>query len=325
VSWFVRFAPCALLIGLGLPTAIAAHTLARAPQAPAATGTPGIEPAQLSPDFWIARLRRPDHVALDAATIARRNALIEQRDASLHDLQSLPETLDRSRVTEWITRVSRRPVGPLFDEAGKKIDPTATDAIVDNSNLSGVPTRQPTRYGLAVQRASLRTFPTSQRVFSSTGDIDLDRFQESALFPATPVVIAHASRDGHWWFVVTPTYAAWVPKSAIAEGSWAQVLGYVHQRPARVVTGAIVRTTMTPENPRQSDLQLDMGVRLPVADVPPGTPVSGQHPAASWAVLMPVRNDDGTLAFQPALIPRSADTAPDSLPLTPSNVIRQAF
>jgi cell wall-associated NlpC family hydrolase len=162
-------------------------------------------------------------------------------------------------------------------------------------------------------------------VFSSTGDIDLDRFQESALFPATPVVIAHASRDGHWWFVVTPTYAAWVPKSAIAEGSRAQVLGYVHQRPARVVTGAVVRTAMTPENPRQSDLQLDMGVRLPVADVPPGTSVNGQHPAASWAVLMPVRNDDGTLAIQPALIPRSADTAPDNLPLTPSNVIRQAF
>ena len=325
MSWFSRFAPCALLVGLGLPTAIAAQTLAHAPQAPTATGIPEVAAAQLSPDFWIARLRRPHQVALDAATIARRNAVIEQRDASLHDLPSLPETLDGARVTAWLMRVSRRPTGPLFDVAGSKIEPATLDAIVDNANLSGVPIRQPTRYGLAVRRASLRTFPTSQRVFSSIGDTDLDRFQESALFPATPVVIAHASRDGDWWFVITPTYAAWVPKSAIAEGSRSQVLGYIHQRPARVVTGAIVRTTMTPENPRVSDLQLDMGVRLPLSDIPPGAIVNGQHAGASWAVLMPVRSENGTLAIQPALIPRSADTAPDNLPLTPSNVIRQAF
>ena len=325
VSWLARFAPLAIVTALTFPAAIAARTVAHPRQAPVATGIPGVDQRQLSADFWIARLPRPDHVALDATAIAERNAMIEQRDASLHDLPSLPRTLDGARVSEWLMRTSRRPAAALFDEAGRVVAAATLDALVANANMDGVPARQPTRYGLAVRRASLRTFPTSQRVFSSTGDVDLDRFQESALFPATPVVIAHASRDGDWWFVITPTYAAWVPKSAIAEASRSQVLDYIRQRPSRRVTGAIVRTTTTPENRRVSDLQLDMGVRLPLATMPPGTAVNGQHPAASWAVLMPVRNDDGTLALTPTLVPRSADTAAGDLPLTPSNVIRQAF
>ena len=324
MSWFARFASCALVVGLSLPTGIA-YAGVPLSEGSLATGIPGVDQAQLSPDFWIARLRRPDRVALDAAAIARHNALIVQRDASLHDLPSFPITLDGARVTAWLLHISRRPSGPLFDAAGRAIDAAELDAIVANANLQDVPARQPTRYGLAVRRASLRTFPTSLRVFSSTGDTDLDRFQESALFPATPVVIAHASRDGDWWFVVTPTYAAWVPKSAIAEGSRSQVLAYAAQRPTRLITGATVRTTVTPEDSRVSDLLLDMGVRLPLESSPPDTPVNGQHPAGSWTVSWPVRDGSGALALKPALIARSADTAPGNLPLTPANVIRQGF
>ncbi|HMB43970.1 MAG TPA: SH3 domain-containing protein, partial [Luteimonas sp.] len=325
VSWFARFAPCALFLAFNMPAADAAQAHARTSTDTFSTGIPGVEQGQLSPDFWIAHLRRPDRVALDAAAITRRNALMTQRDESLHDLASLPQALDGARLSGWLMRTSRRPATTLFDEAGRVLDPATLDAIVANANLQAIPAQQPTRYGLAVRRASLRTFPTAQRVFSSTGDTDLDRFQESALFPATPVVIAHVSRDGNWWFVITPTYAAWVPKSAIAEASRSQVLDYIQQRPARLVTGAIVRTTTTPENPHVSNLQLDMGVRLPLATISPDSSVNGQHPGASWAVLVPVRNDSGGLALAPALIPRPADTAAASLPLTPANTIRQAF
>src|SRR5690606_16400823 len=52
---------------------------------------------------------------------------------------------------------------------------------------------------------------------------------------------------------------------------------------------------------------------------------NGQLPAAGYVVELPVRGDDGRLAFQAALLPRSADVAPDYLPLTEANLIRQAF
>ena len=69
-----------------------------------------------------------------------------------------------------------------------------------------------------------------------------------------------------------------------------------------------------------------MGVRLPlVLELPVDGLVNGQHPGFSHAVELPVRNDDGTLAVRPALIPRSAGVSSDYLPFTRANLLRQAF
>src|SRR5690606_29267497 len=97
------------------------------------------------------------------------------------------------------------------------------------------------------------------------GETDIDRLQESALFPGMPVVIAHESADGDWLFVVSPRYAAWVDKQQIAEGSRERVFGYLDETPSRVITGGVEHTVFTREEPRVSGLQLDMGIRLPLA------------------------------------------------------------
>ena len=64
---------------------------------------------------------------------------------------------------------------------------------------------------------------------------------------------------------------------------------------------------------------------MPLAQWPADQPLNGQHPAFGHVVELPVRNDDGSLAFAPALVPRSAEVAPDYLPLTKANIITQAF
>src|SRR3546814_3478587 len=71
----------------------------------------------------------------------------------------------------------------------------AIDGFMDALTLKAIPVTQATRYGLVVHRADLRTFPATTRVFSSDGHTDIDRFQESALFPGTPVAIVHESAD----------------------------------------------------------------------------------------------------------------------------------
>ena len=199
-------------------------------------------------------------------------------------------------------------------------------AITDNSALDAIPATQATRYGLITRRADLRTFPTRLRVFATRGDTDIDRFQESALFPGTPVAIVHESRDRQWWFVISPTYAAWVEKTRVAVGAKDQVFAYVGKTPALVVTGAAVHTVFTPEQPALSQLQLDMGVRVPLlADWPIDRPVNGQSPLAAQVVELPLRADDGSLQLLPALLPRSADVAGDYLPLSRANILRQSF
>lgn len=290
------------------------------------TGVVGVETAQLDPAFWVQRLAEADRVVLDRDAIAAQNARLRQLDRSMHDLQALPATLERAQVASWIEKLSTLPTKPLYDEHGQAVAKTVLADVAAGLNLDAIPERQDTRYGLAVHRAALRAFPTATRVFSSNDDHDIDRFQESALFPGDPVVIAHESRDGQWWFVVSPRYAAWIEKRHVAQGSAAQVFEYGRRTPYRIVTGARATTVFTPEEPGVSELQLDMGTRVPVlADWPTGKPVNGQHGYTSHVVELPVRDHDGSLRFAPALLPRREPTQDQYLPLTQRNVIQQGF
>jgi hypothetical protein len=290
-----------------------------------ASGVIGMEEAYLSPDFWIKRLAHADRVVLGAAAIAAQNDKLVRIDDSMHDLRALPATLGREQVTGWIEDLSSRPDEPLFDVDGKPVPSATLDAMVANLALDAIAEQQPTRYGMVVRRAALRTFPTALRVFSEQGDTDIDRFQESALFPGTPVVVAHQSGDGDWLFVASPRYAAWIEKRFVAEGTKDAVFDHVDKAPYRIVTGAKVDTVFTREQPQLSELQLDMSTRVPLASMPANASVNGQHPYTSHVLELPIRDSDGKLQFAPALLQKNTDTAPDYLPLTRANIIRQAF
>ena len=302
---------------LDRPTAQALHT--------PPSGVVGVSDEHFSPAFWLARLRAPDQVLMPRAAIDARNLRLLREDDSMHDLAALPASLSRSQVARWIEDLASAPSRALWDEAGTPVTASALAGILGNRALDAVPASQPTRFGMALRRTALRTFPTDLRVFNREGETDIDRFQESALFPGDPVVIAHASGDGKWLFVVSARYAAWVHADAIAEGSREQVLGWGQRAPYRIVTGAKPSTVFTREQPQHSELQLDMGLRAPLADVPPDRAVNGQHPYANWILDLPLRGADGKLAFAPALLPRVADSAADYLPLTRANLVRQAF
>ncbi len=319
-----------LLFTAALLLAACASAPARNDAAPAssaqATGVPGVSTAQLDPEYWIRRQAAADRTVLDRAAIAAQNEKLERIDDSVHDIEALPASLDRAQVKAWIAGLSKRPSKPVFDERGREVPAKALDALVADLRLDAVPTSQPVRYGLVIRRGDLRAFPTKLRVFSRQGDTDIDRLQESALFPGTPVAIVHESRDRKWWFVVSDLYAAWIEKDKVAEGGKDAVFAYTRKTPYLVVTGATVRTVYTPEQPQVSDLQLDMGIRLPVlADWPADQPVNGQNPYSSHVVELPIRGGDGRLAFSPALISRNADVRADYLPMTRANILRQGF
>lgn len=298
---------------------------------PAPTAVPppavvGVQAKQLQPGYWIARAAGASKTVLDREAIAAQNARLVRVDPTVHDLEALPATLPAEEVRSWIGKMSGYPDEELFDAQGRKIERATLDELVNQLALDALPLSQPTRYGLIVKRADLRTFPSSQRAYRDGDDHDIDRFQESALFPGTPVIIAHTSRDGAWCFVVSPLYSAWVEKRYIAEGPKEQVFGYTRKTPYLVVTGATVKTVFTPSRPQVSELQLDMGVRVPVlADWPANEPVNGQSPYTSHVIELPERADDGSLRFTPALLPRTADTAADYLPLSRANLLRQGF
>lgn len=320
----MRLASCVaggLALVLACTPAIAQNTSMTMP----ASGVIGVQDAMLSPDYWVARLHDPDKVLLSRAQIDAQNAQLLQADPSMYDLSKIGPTLTREQIEGWIAKVSKLDGKTLYDEKDQPIRQSTLDAVVAGIALDTIPAVTQTRYGLTVRRASMRNFPTGLRAFPGKGLQDFERFQEANLFPGDPVVITHTSRDGQWYFVVSPRYAAWVERSVIAEGSRDDVLAYAAQDPYRIITGDKVRTVFTPEAPAVSELQLDMGLRIPLDNLPPDQPVNGQGPYTSWTLKLPVRADDGSLQFQPALLQRTLDSSTDYLPLTQANIVKQAF
>ena len=295
-----------------------------APLAAPLSGVIGVTEEQLSADYWVRRAGAARRVVLPAAAIAQQNRALLERDSSMFDLERLPARLSGDMVRGWVTRLSRAPTRQLYDERGDSVTAAETAALVVAVQPEAVPAEVAVRFGLVTRRTDLRTFPTARRVFSSRGGTDIDRWQETALFPGTPVAIVHESRDARWWFVVSPTYAAWVPKTHVAPGHRVVVLGYAASEPYLVVTGARVRTVFTPERPAVSEVELDMGVRLPLAQARPQT-VNGQNAYAAHVVLLPARGNGDSLALIPTLVPRSADVAIGYPPLTAEGLLRQSF
>ncbi|MBT2116109.1 SH3 domain-containing protein [Dyella sp. LX-66] len=289
------------------------------------SGVIGTDDAMLSPEYWVARAAAPEQVILDRGAIDALNARLIANDPSMYDLSRLGNEVSGAQVHAWIAKVSKAPSKPLYDERDQPVPQAAIDAAVNGLALDRIPARAPVSYGLVVHRVSMRNLPTSLRAFPGKGLQDFEQFQESTLFPGDPVAIVHSSADGAWCFVVSPRYAAWVERSAIAVGTRDEVLSYAAKTRYRVITGDKLRTVYTPEAPAVSETQLDMGTRIPLAQLPPDQPVNGQGPYEAWTLSLPTRAEDGSLHLQPALLQRKADSAADYLPLTRANLIRQAF
>ncbi|MBB5769071.1 SH3 domain-containing protein [Xanthomonas euroxanthea] len=312
-----------LLLVIGLPCGAAA--------ANPATPTPHTAPfaasdAQLAADYWIQRSRNAQTLRMTAAQIAGLNARLLRDDGSMHDLSQLAEVLPVAEVRARIEARSATPTRALYDSDGRSIDASRLATLRQALALDALPAQVVPRFALVVQRAALRTFPTAQRVFSTTDDHDIDRFQESALYPGTPVAVLHTSADGAWHFVLAANYAAWIAADRIALGTRREVLDYARRPPQLVVTGARVQSAYTPDVPAVSALTLDMGTSVPLlGDWPPQQPVNGQLPQAAYVVQLPLRGSDGRLQLVPALIPRGADVRLGPLPATPAALLQQAF
>lgn len=286
---------------------------------------PGIREDMLSAEYWIHRLE-DDSVRMSAEDIGAFNAANFARGEHLHNLGEFGATLSRAEVLTFMDGVSRPASAPRYHADGREVSPADYAELDASAQRDSIPAEADVRWGLVVQRASMRSYPTQQRMFSHPQDTDLDRLQETAVFPGERVLLLHESADGQWWFALNYHYAAWLPKSAVAVGDKSEIESWLNRGPRLVVSGAQVRTNYNPVDPRTSELVLEMGVSLPLLSARElGHEVNGQNPYASHIVDLPVREADGSLAFAPALIARSRDVHLGHLPYRPSLVLRQAF
>ncbi len=291
---------------------------------PLVTEALGIKEHHVSSKYWVEKSAK-QQVFMGKAEIKAFNQENTLNDPLLYNVSSIPETLTREELMEKLRSVSRVPkydrmyadCTPLTSEIFEEYEHSlALENIADVNNV---------KRALVVRRTPLRTYPSLTPVFNACSENkDIDRFQESAVFPADYVAVLHTSRDGKWALIQSYNYIAWVQLKDIAIGSKNEVEAYKVEADFLVITGDKVETVYNPDVPAVSEVQLDMGVRLPLS-LSKAQEIHGQNPYLSHVVKLPVRRDDGMLTFELALIPKVKDVHVGYLPFTEENIIVQAF
>lgn len=319
-------AVCLAVFGLTISGAVCAQTPHTDESSNYAADILGVTEAHLSADYWVANTPDADVPFVEPRDIAALNAETFALDENLALLSELPDAVDGETLEAYILDISSPASADRFTKDGDKLTERDYRRYQKSLNLRAVADETPVKFGLVLRRTSMRTFPTDDQVYNSPSGGDIDRFQETALFPGQAVAVLHESRDGKWVFAQSYNYRAWMKAADVAVGDRRTVLDYAASDDVLVVTGPKVFTVFNPEEPAVSEVQLDMGVRLPLGSVKEyGHDIYGQNPYAAYIVILPTADENGALVLKPALIARSQDVKTGYLPFSPETVIRQSF
>lgn len=286
---------------------------------------PGFKPGMMKSDYWIRTLKRPDEIIMSPEEIDIFNQRNVRHCEKLVDVEHYRRLLRGPEIRDLIRQVSRRPDNPRFRN-GNQLRTAFFNRLQQNCNLEKIPRVVRTRFAVTVRRTEMRAFPTSIRIFSEPDDYEFDRLIETTLYPLEPIVILHTSRDGQWFFAQCRNYLAWIQTKDVAVGGREEIFSVLNRRNFLVVTGKKVFSGFNPLTADLSEVQLDMGVRVPLAlkdEIP--QELDGQHPLGNYVVKLPIRTRTGNLLWKLGLVSLSDDVSMGYLPYTRRNIIQQAF
>ena len=287
----------------------------------------GIKEKHLSSRYWQDKLVNGQQLLLSQQQIAQLNTQQFQQGHYLRAPLVLPSKIDGQIIKTWIQSVSKVSSYPRFFFDGKPVEANHYQQWRELLALDQIEQERTVEFALVTNRSSLRTFPHLILVTSDDKDSNLDRFQESAVFPGEAVAVLHLSQDKQWAFVQNYHYRAWMQLADLAIGDRAIIDSFLKPKQRLVVTGAKVLTNYSPNNPEVSNVVLEMGTSLPlIAPSDYGTHyLDKQNVYASHIVQLPTRSETGRLVIKPALISRSQDVNVGYLPLTQQNLLAQSF
>ena len=285
-------------------------------------------PEVCSPQFWVERMERAEALLMDTSTIEAFNKKIRTEAPSISPAEDYPNDLPRREVVEEIQALSSPPDSARYDASGRSIDPEYWHRLHAELALDAIPERQPVRLGLTVRRAPMRTFPTDDAIFKTPQQRDIDRFMETTAYPCEPLAVLWTSRNREWHFAQMVNYRAWIRAENVAiVNSRSEWMRFVAPTRFLVVCGPKIAVSIEHADSGTSELAVDMGARLPLADEretpqePNDRGTTGNH-----LVLLPTRSrDDEGLNATIALAPHTADAHVGYLPYTRANIVRQAF
>lgn len=282
---------------------------------------------------WMGTLRDLQTIPQDLTPFARRaggsTPLLAEAEQRVQDAR-----FNRIFFGPWDMRktsVKRRDMNaPLRKARGYKYNDIRWtqeewNAIARNADSGHFPSMQAA--AITVRYTDLREVPTHMPRYSEpTPDPRANPFdynQYSLLPVGTPLLLAHRSRDGQWYYVETPVAAGWVDARDVALTDEA-----FQERYRRLPLAAVLNDKVRLDGTQTAYAHI--GAVLPLASLtpvtPPAPPASDKKdetatPEQRWMLLVPERDASGRARLvQSSLSVR--DAAPKPLPLTPDAVAK---
>lgn len=180
------------------------------------------------------------------------------------------------------------------------------DAMRANANLKTFPSR--TAHAITLRATDLREVPTHEPRYSkptpNPRDNPFDYFQYSLLPVGTPVLVAHATNDGAWYYVECPVAGGWVDAKDVAfvdenfKSAW-----------RNAEQGALIRD------------KVNLGPSAGLASIGAALPMEKAGTRGTRVLYVPEKNAGG-MAQAVKVNVSDKDAAPRPMPLTAGNVAK---
>ncbi|SCX91422.1 SH3 domain-containing protein [Alkaliphilus peptidifermentans] len=275
------------------------------------TDIPSIDVEVINPEFWIGRVKDADEILMNSDEILEFNKRNIEVLGVLKDIANHEDYISKDELKELLQSISKIPATTMYNKEGKTLTAEDYNLLMHNTNIESINDINEVLYGLVCRRTAMRTFPNEKPVYNKPGDIEFDRFMETAVYPAEAVTILLESVDGEWLLAQTYNYLGWLPKKDVAIGLKDEVLNYVNKAPYIVVTARQMEILVEEEV-----VYVDMGVRIPLQN---------NNDVNSYKVIFPARSQEGKLYFTYADLSKNSEASMGFLPYNRANIIKQAF
>ena len=242
-------------------------------------------------------------------------------------MYDLPESLTGEAITALIEPqlLSKMQADGLVAFVnGKAPDDAYLDALDANRALDAVAADVSPRYAICLRRVVSMRLPTDDFAAGDPDEQYCNEFISAEIPPFSGVAVLHESADKQWYYVLYESFCGWVHKDALAlctdREQW---LSACRPEQFLIVTGSELVLDETVEPSPSSGMVLPMGTKMKLSSVP--QPVKGRAPLGCYTVELPCANADGSLGWEPVLVPVSKDVHVGYLSMTSDSVIEQAF
>ena len=295
---------------------------------------PGVTEEMTHSAFWAGLTGDPDALLATAEEIARINeAAIAGEGTNRRNMRTLQETYNGFEKREALKKSTADDVkyylGWIWDETGKKLEQEDFDVIAANCIDPNAAEEMPVRWGIAVKRTDLITFPWDGKLLDDPTDLDFDYQPLVGIRVNEPVAIYATSADGKYFQAATSCCTGWVRAEDIAlcrdKEEWLSAWDIPADK-RLVFWGDKMYTDYSCSAQETVCRLITMGTVLErMDDTDPDALVINRLPVHNYAVYLPVRNEDGSYGKTPALINARERVSEDYLPLTVGNLAKVAL